>query len=123
MSSRYPLLCLARTTAAKAARAGHLGAGIGVTSVLHTWGSAMTHHPHVHMIVPGGSLSPDGSTWIACRPRYFVTVEVLSAVARPAVSAEAGPRPPRRPPTVLRRSCAARRQGCVQGLSEAIARD
>jgi Transposase zinc-binding domain/Putative transposase len=45
----------------------HLGARIGFLSVLHTWGSALTHHPHVHMIVPGGGLSPDGSTWIAWR--------------------------------------------------------
>jgi hypothetical protein len=51
-------------------------------SVLHTWGSALTHHPHVHMVVPGGGLSPDGSRWIACRPRYFLTVEVLSALFR-----------------------------------------
>jgi hypothetical protein len=50
--------------------------------VLHTWGSALTHHPHVHMVVPGGGLSPDGSKWIACRPRYFLTVEVLSALFR-----------------------------------------
>src|SRR4030088_2138398 len=60
----------------------HLGARIGVTSVLHTWGSAMTHHPHVHMIVPGGGISPDGSKWIGCRPRYFLTVQVLSALFR-----------------------------------------
>ena len=60
----------------------HLGAKVAITSVLHTWGSAMTHHPHVHMIVPGGGLSPDGSTWIACRPNYFLTVEVLSALFR-----------------------------------------
>src|SRR6266436_2507586 len=51
-------------------------------SVLHTWGSALTHHPHVHMVVPGGGLSPDGSKWIACRPRYFLTVKVLSALFR-----------------------------------------
>jgi hypothetical protein len=51
-------------------------------SMLHTWGSALTHHPHVHMVVPGGGLSPDGSRWIACRPRYFLTVEVLSALFR-----------------------------------------
>jgi hypothetical protein len=51
-------------------------------SVLHTWGSALTHHPHVHMVVPGGGLSPDGSKWVACRPRYFLTVEVLSALFR-----------------------------------------
>src|SRR5512141_432166 len=60
----------------------HLGARIGITTVLHTWGSALTHHPHVHMIVPGGGLSPDGSRWIACRPRYFLPVEVLSALFR-----------------------------------------
>jgi hypothetical protein len=46
----------------------HLGARIGLTAVLHTWGSAMTHHPHVHMIVPGGGLSQDGSRWVPCRP-------------------------------------------------------
>ena len=50
--------------------------------MLHSWGSAMTHHPHVHMVVPGGGLSPDGSKWIACRPRYFLPVEVLSALFR-----------------------------------------
>jgi hypothetical protein len=60
----------------------HLGARIGFMSMLHTWGSALTHHPHVHMVVPGGGLSPDGSRWIACRPRYFLTVEVLSALFR-----------------------------------------
>jgi hypothetical protein len=51
-------------------------------SVLHTWGSALTHHPHVHMIVPGGGLSADGSKWIACRPDYFLCVKVLSALFR-----------------------------------------
>ena len=51
-------------------------------SVLHTWGSPLTHHPHVHMVVPGGGLSPGGSKWIACRPGYFLTVEVLSALFR-----------------------------------------
>ena len=50
--------------------------------MLHTWGSALVHHPHVHMIVPGGGFSADGSKWIACRPRYFLTVEVLSALFR-----------------------------------------
>jgi hypothetical protein len=60
----------------------HLGARIGFISVLHTWGSTLVHHPHVHMIVPGGGLSPDRSKWIACRPRYFLTVEVLSALFR-----------------------------------------
>jgi len=60
----------------------HLGARIGITSVLHTWGSAMTHHPHVHMIVPGGGLSADGSRWISCRPRFLVHVNVLSRLFR-----------------------------------------
>ena len=60
----------------------HLGARIGVTAVLHTWGSALTHHPHVHCIVPGGGLSPDGSRWIACRPGFFLPVRVLSRLFR-----------------------------------------
>ena len=60
----------------------HLGARIGFISVLHTWGSTLIHHPHVHMIVPGGGFSPDGSKWIPCRPRYFLTVKVLSALFR-----------------------------------------
>ena len=69
----------AETTLKIAATPRHLGARIGFMSVLHTWGSALTHHPHVHMVVPGGGLSRDGSKWIACRPRYFLPVEVLSA--------------------------------------------
>ncbi|WP_093165174.1 IS91 family transposase [Aliiruegeria lutimaris] len=60
----------------------HLGARVGVTSVLHTWGSAMTHHPHVHMIVPGGGLSVDGTRWIACRRNFFLSVRVLSRLYR-----------------------------------------
>jgi hypothetical protein len=60
----------------------HLGARIGILSVLHTWGSAMTHHPHVHMIVPGGGFSLDGSKWVACRPRFLLAVEVLSQLFR-----------------------------------------
>jgi hypothetical protein len=65
----------AETTLKIAATPRHLGARIGFMSVLHTWGSA-------HIVVPGGGLSPDGSRWIACRPRYFLTVEVLSALFR-----------------------------------------
>jgi len=72
----------AETTLTIAADPKHLGARIGFISVLHTWGSALVHHPHVHMIVPGGGLSQDRSEWIACRPRYFLTVEVLSALFR-----------------------------------------
>ena len=60
----------------------HLGARIGVTLVLHTWGSAMTHHPHVHGIVPGGGLSLDGERWVACRPGFFLPVRVLSRLFR-----------------------------------------
>jgi len=60
----------------------HLGAKIGMTSVLHTWGSAMTHHPHVHVVVPGGGLSLDGKRWVACRKGFLVSVKVLSRLFR-----------------------------------------
>src|SRR5688572_12300 len=60
----------------------HLGARIGITAVLHTWGSAMTHHPHLHMIVPGGGLAADGSAWIAGKPSFFLPVRVLSKLFR-----------------------------------------
>jgi hypothetical protein len=60
----------------------HLGARIGVTSVLHTWGSAMPHHPHVHMIVPGGGLANDRSRWISCKPSFLLPVRVLSKLFR-----------------------------------------
>ena len=60
----------------------HLGARIGLTAVLHTWGSALTHHPHVHMIVPGGGISLDGTRWISCRPGFFLPVRVLSRLFR-----------------------------------------
>ncbi|MGH8519092.1 MAG: IS91 family transposase, partial [Panacagrimonas sp.] len=59
-----------------------LGAKIGFTSVLHTWGSAMTHHPHVHMIVPGGGLSPDGSKWISSTEDFLLPVPVLTRMFR-----------------------------------------
>jgi hypothetical protein len=59
-----------------------LGVKIGFTSVLHTWGSAMTHHPHVHMIVLGGGISLDGTSWISCRPKYLLPVKVLSRLFR-----------------------------------------
>ncbi len=60
----------------------HLGARVGVTSVLHTWGSALTHHPHVHMIVPGGGISLDATRWVSCRPGFFLPVRVLSRLFR-----------------------------------------
>jgi Putative transposase/Transposase zinc-binding domain len=60
----------------------HLGAGIGMTMVLHTWGQTLTYHPHVHVIVPGGGLSEDGGSWIACRPGFFLPVKVLQRLYR-----------------------------------------
>jgi Putative transposase/Transposase zinc-binding domain len=60
----------------------HLGARIGLTAVLHTWGSALTHHPHVHMIVPGGGLSPDGARWVSSRPAFLLPVRVLGKLFR-----------------------------------------
>ena len=72
----------AQTMLTIAADPKHLGARIGFTSVLHTWGSAMTHHPHVHMIVPGGGLSLDGSRWVAAIPRFFLPRHVLSDLFR-----------------------------------------
>ena len=76
----YDLLfkAAAETLLTIAADPKHLGARIGFTVVLHTWGSALTHHPHVHIIVPGGGISPDGQRWIACRPGFFLPVRVLS---------------------------------------------
>jgi Putative transposase len=66
----YDALCKAsaETLLTIAADPKHLGTRIAITSVLHTWGSAMPHHPHVHMIAPGGGLSPDGTRWIATKP-------------------------------------------------------
>ena len=72
----------AETLATIAGDPKHLGAQIGATLVLHTWGSALTHHPHVHGIVPGGGLSPDGERWIACRRGFFLPVRVLSRLFR-----------------------------------------
>ena len=72
----------AETVTTIAADPKRLGARVGMTSVLHTWGSALTHHPHVHMIVPGGGLSPDGARWVSCRPGFFQHVRVLSRLFR-----------------------------------------
>jgi Putative transposase/Transposase zinc-binding domain len=77
----------AETTLTIAADPKRLGAKIGITSVLHTWGSALTHHPHVHMIVPGGGISPDGMRWIASRGNFLVHVAVLSKMFRGKVIA------------------------------------
>jgi hypothetical protein len=80
----YDLLfrAAAETLLTIAADPKHLGARIGATAVLHSWGSAMTHHPHVHMIVPGGGISLDGSRWISCRPGFLLPVRVLSRLFR-----------------------------------------
>ena len=80
----YDLLFRAasETMLAIAADPRHLGARIGITAVLHTWGSAMTHHPHVHMIVPGGGIAPDGRRWVSSRPAFLLPVRVLGKLFR-----------------------------------------
>jgi len=80
----YDLLfkAAAEATLTIAADPKHLGARIGITAVLHTWGSAMTHHPHLHMIVPGGGLAPTGKKWLSCRTGFFLPVRVLSRLFR-----------------------------------------
>jgi len=80
----YDLLfrAAAETLLTIAADPKHLGVRIGFTAVLHSWGSAMTHHPHLHMIVPGGGISLDGARWIQCRPGFLVPVRVLSRLFR-----------------------------------------
>src|SRR3974377_2267170 len=80
----YDLLmkAAAETTLAIAADPKRLGARIGITAVLHTWGSALTHHPHVHMIVPGGGLSFDGTRWVSSRSDFLVHVKVLARLFR-----------------------------------------
>lgn len=80
----------AETTLAIAADPKRLGAKVGITSVLHTWGSAMTHHPHVHMIVPGGGLSPDGTRWVSSRGNFLVHVHVLARLFRAKLLAMLG---------------------------------
>jgi hypothetical protein len=78
----------AQTLLTIAADPKHLGARVGLTAVLHTWGSALTHHPHVHCIVPGGGLSLDGQRWVSCRPGFFLPVRVLSRRFRRLVLAQ-----------------------------------
>jgi hypothetical protein len=80
----YDLLfrAAAETLLTIAADPKHLGARIGATAVLHSWGSAMTHHPHLHMIVPGGGISLDGTHWVRCKPGFLLPVRVLSRLFR-----------------------------------------
>ena len=72
----------AQTLRTIAADPKHLGAEIGFISVLHTWGQNLLHHPHLHCVVPGGGVSPDGQRWIGCRPGFFLPVRVLSRLFR-----------------------------------------
>jgi hypothetical protein len=72
----------AETLRTIAASPRHLGAEIGVVAVLHSWGQALQHHPHLHCIVPAGGLAPDGERWVACRPGFFLPVKVLSRLFR-----------------------------------------
>jgi hypothetical protein len=72
----------AETLTTIAADPKHLGADIGLTAVLHTWGQSLDHHPHVHCIVPGGGVSPDGVSWVRCRREFFLPVRVLSRLFR-----------------------------------------
>jgi Putative transposase/Transposase zinc-binding domain len=72
----------AETLSTIAADPNHLGAEIGFFAVLHTWGQNLLHHPHLHCVVPGGGISPDGSRWISCRPRFFLPIRVLSRLFR-----------------------------------------
>src|SRR3954463_16214332 len=90
----------AETLTTIAADPKRLGARIGVTAVLHTWGQTLDHHPHVHCIVPGGGLSPDGARWIPCRSGFFLPVRVLSRLFRRLFLDRLPPAPPgaRRPP-------------------------
>lgn len=80
----YALLmrCAAEATLTLAANPRHLGAKIGLLSVLHTWGQTLTHHPHVHCVVPGGGISLDGKRWLSCKPGFFLPVRALSRLFR-----------------------------------------
>jgi hypothetical protein len=80
----YDLLfkAAAETLTTIAADPKHLGARIGLTAVLHTWGSALTHHPHVHCIIPGGGIASDGQRWVPCKRGFFLPVRVLSRLFR-----------------------------------------
>jgi Putative transposase/Transposase zinc-binding domain len=72
----------AETLSTIAADRRHLGAEIGFVAVLHSWGQNLQHHPHIHCLVPGGGLSPDGTRWVSCRPGFFLPVRVLSRLFR-----------------------------------------
>ena len=71
-----------RTLLEVAANPRHLGAQIGFLAVLHTWGQTLTHHPHIHCVVPAGGIAPDGSRWVSSSPHFFLPVRVLSRLFR-----------------------------------------
>ena len=73
---------VAETLKTIAADPKHIGGELGFIAILHTWGQTLTHHPHIHCLVPGGALSPDRERWIACRPRFFLPIHVLSSLFR-----------------------------------------
>src|SRR5205085_12494585 len=81
---RYTICCSVRhqRRCSRSRPSKHLGARIGFTAVLHSWGSAMTHHPHLHIIVPGGGISLDGTRWVHCKPGFLLPVRVLSRLFR-----------------------------------------
>ncbi len=72
----------AETLRTIAGDAKHLGAEIGFIAILHTWGQNLLHHPHLHCVVPGGGIAPNGERWISCRPGFFLPVRVLSRLFR-----------------------------------------
>ena len=114
----YDLLmkAAAETTLTIAADPRRLGARIGVTAVLHSWGSALTHHPHVHMIVPGGGLSLDSARWVAARANFLVHVNVLARLFRGKMLAMLMACARRQPVDVLQHACRACRQEDVQAF-------
>src|SRR5208337_2414091 len=78
----YGLLMRAAAQALMTLAAERLGAKIGLIAVLHTWGQTLTHHPHVHCLVPGGGVALDGLRWVACKPNFLLSVRVLSTTFR-----------------------------------------
>jgi hypothetical protein len=111
----------AEATLTIAADPKRLGARIGITAVLHSWGSAMTHHPHVHMILPGGGISLDDTHWVSCRPGFFLPVRVLSRLFRRLFLSNLLAGPPGWPPRVLRQLRRAHRPGGLCHLPRAAA--
>ena len=105
----------AETLTTIAADPKHLGADIGVTAVLHTWGQNLDHHPHVHCIVPGGGISPGGERWVSSRRNFFLSVRVLSRLFRRLFLEGLEQTACGRRASVLQRPGAARRYGAVPG--------